>query len=236
AGLARGGLRLGLKKGLAEGTEAGVRREARSAVTQNPHAVARAHKEKVCVDDRSTSRPDEWSCRKPISLPGSLPLLFTRTFESSYRAGRWFGVSWASTLDQRLEIDAEGVVFIDADGSILAYPHPAPNVPVLPGHGRRWPLDRTLDGYTVTDPESGHVRRFSLDGRLVQVDDRNGAWIVYDYDGDGVPTGIRHSGGYELRIDTEEGRVIRLSLGDGTRILDYRYDEGQPHRSHQLLR
>ncbi|WP_208875030.1 DUF6531 domain-containing protein [Streptomyces sp. PBH53] len=227
AGLARGGLRLGLKKGLAEGTEAGVRREARSAVTQNPHAVARAHKEKVCVDDPVDVATGRMVLpQTDLLLPGSLPLLFTRTFESSYRAGRWFGVSWASTLDQRLEIDAEGVVFIDADGSILAYPHPAPNVPVLPGHGRRWPLDRTLDGYTVTDPESGHVRRFSLDGRLVQVDDRNGAWIVYDYDGDGVPTGIRHSGGYEVRIGVEDGRVIRLSLGDGTRILDYRYDEG----------
>ncbi|MET8579915.1 putative T7SS-secreted protein [Streptomyces collinus] len=231
AGLARGGLRLGLrtaaKEGLEEGAEAGVRREARAAAERNPHAAARAEKDKVCVDDPVDVAT---GCvilpQTDLVLPGSLPLVFTRTFESSYRSGRWFGVSWASTLDQRLEIDAQGVVLVDGDGSILTYPHPAPDVPVLPHHGRRWPLARTFDGFTVTDPESGHVRHFDDAGRLVQVDDRNGGWIVYDYDGDGVPTGIRHSGGYEVRIVVEQGRVTSLSLADGTRILDYGYQEG----------
>ncbi|MER6200448.1 putative T7SS-secreted protein [Streptomyces sp. NPDC001586] len=44
-----------------------------------------------------------------IALPGSLPLLFRRTFDSSHRSGRWFGPAWSSTVDQRLEIDSEGV-------------------------------------------------------------------------------------------------------------------------------
>ncbi|MFJ9417337.1 DUF6531 domain-containing protein [Streptomyces sp. NPDC101227] len=47
-----------------------------------------------------------------ITLPASLPLTFNRTFESSYRTGRWFGPTWMSTVDQRLEIDAEGVILI----------------------------------------------------------------------------------------------------------------------------
>jgi hypothetical protein len=38
-----------------------------------------------------------------------------RTTASSYRAGRCFGTSWASTLDQRLEVDADGISFAAAE-------------------------------------------------------------------------------------------------------------------------
>ena len=45
-----------------------------------------------------------------VALPGTLPLVFTRrALESGYHLGRWFGPSWSSTVDQRLEIDSEGV-------------------------------------------------------------------------------------------------------------------------------
>ncbi|MEU2428189.1 putative T7SS-secreted protein [Streptomyces sp. NPDC007861] len=166
-----------------------------------------------------------------LVLPGALPLVFTRTFESSYRSGRWFGPAWASTIDQRLEIDAEGVIFVREDGSLLAYPHPAPGVPVQPEHGNRWPLDRQPDGYTVTDPETGRVWHFTVreDGAaalLAQIDDRNGAWISFTYAPDGTPLSVSHSSGYGLCFTSSEGRVTSLSLADGTRILDYGYAGG----------
>jgi YD repeat-containing protein len=226
-GLAEGGLRLALKDGAKEAAEQGLRKGARNAVEENPNAVARIEKDKVCVDDPVDVATGRMVLpQTDLVLAGSLPLVFTRTFESSFRAGRWFGVSWASTLDQRLEIDEQGVVLVDEDGSLLAYPHPAPDVPVMPSHGRRWPLTRTPDGFTVADPESGRLRHFTDDGLLVQVDDRNGAWIAYDHDGEGRPTGVRHSAGYEVRITTVAGRVTSLALADGTRIVDYRYHRG----------
>ncbi|MFG2233757.1 putative T7SS-secreted protein [Streptomyces sp. NPDC048723] len=166
-----------------------------------------------------------------LVLPGALPLVFTRTFESSYRAGRWFGPSWASTVDQRLEIDEEGVILVREDGSLLAYPHPEPGVPVLPGHGQRWPLVLDADGgYTVTDPESGHVRHFTDEGLLSQLDDRGGAWITFEYDETGAPTALSHSGGYELRLSSAEGRITGLALADGTQVLRYAYTDG--HLTH----
>ncbi|MFJ7268794.1 putative T7SS-secreted protein [Streptomyces sp. NPDC099050] len=175
-----------------------------------------------------------------IALPGSFPLVFARTFESSYRAGRWFGPSWSSTVDQRLEIDSEGVVFVCEDGSLLAYPHPAPGVPVLPTHGRPWPLDRDQGNYTVTDPETGHVRHFTeRDGELAlltQIDDRHGRWIAFDYDEAGAPASIVHHGGYHLKLTTTDGRVTALHLAgaarDGTdqEILRYGYTDG--HLTH----
>ncbi|GAA2450485.1 putative T7SS-secreted protein [Streptomyces lavendulocolor] len=171
-----------------------------------------------------------------ITLPGSLPLLFTRTFESSYRAGHWFGPTWASTIDQRLEIDSEGIVFICEDGGLLAYPHPAPGVPVMPTHGRRWPLDRDQDTYTVTDPATGRVWHFTEQdpdlALLTQIDDRNGRWITFEYDRSGAPTSIVHHGGYHLKLTTEQGRITALHLAgaapDGTdqEILRYGYTGG----------
>ncbi|MEU0913167.1 DUF6531 domain-containing protein [Streptomyces althioticus] len=37
-----------------------------------------------------------------LELGGLLPLIARRTHVSTYRRGRYFGRSWASTLDQRL--------------------------------------------------------------------------------------------------------------------------------------
>ncbi|MGX6741937.1 putative T7SS-secreted protein [Streptomyces xantholiticus] len=171
-----------------------------------------------------------------IALPGSLPLVFQRTHDSSRRSGRWFGPTWSSTVDQRLEIDSEGVIFTCAEGSLLAYPHPAPGVPVMPTHGRRWPLDRVDDGYTITDPETGQVLHFADHNAdlalLAQIDDRNGRWITFEHNESGAPTSIVHHGGYHLKLTTHEGRVTALHLagaapdGSDQEILRYGYTDG----------
>lgn len=180
-----------------------------------------------------------------VSLPGALPLVFTRRVESGYVAGRWFGPSWSSTADQRLEIDAEGVVFISEDGLLLAYPHPAPGLPTLPSTGPRWPLERDPDGdYTLTDPETGHVRHFTgpADGGdgngdgialIDQISDRNGHWITFDYDpADHAPTRITHSSGYRLLLTTSDARITALHLAGGSpdgsdlALLRYAYTDG----------
>ncbi|MFC5833585.1 DUF6531 domain-containing protein [Nonomuraea insulae] len=49
---------------------------------------------------------------------------------------RWFGPGWASTFDQRLEIDEEGVLLAPATGAILSFPHPGPDE-VVPPEGVR---------------------------------------------------------------------------------------------------
>ncbi|MEU6059646.1 putative T7SS-secreted protein [Streptomyces sp. NPDC047097] len=172
-----------------------------------------------------------------VVLPGLLPLVFRRRVASDYRAGRWFGPSWSSTADERLEIDSEGIVHVREDGLLLAYPHPATGVPVLPSHGPRWPLDRSPDGdYTVLDPISGQVRRFSPHGEdqalLTRVDDRNGNWIAFDHDEAGAPVAIVHHGGYHLRLTTADGRVTALHLvggaadGGDQELLRYGYTGG----------
>ncbi|GGP93452.1 hypothetical protein GCM10010233_06960 [Streptomyces pseudogriseolus] len=172
------------------------------------------------------------------TLPGSLPLLFTRRAASDYRCGWWFGPSWASTVDQRLEVDDDGIVFVTEDGMLLVYPHPtAPRHPVLPEAGPRCGLTRLDDGgYTIDDPLTGAVRRFSPPSEgialLERVSDRNGDAIEFDYTDDGTPSAIRHSGGHHIRVTVEEGRVAALHLvgaaedGADVTLRRYAYSDG----------
>ncbi|MER5362703.1 DUF6531 domain-containing protein, partial [Streptomyces sp. NPDC002785] len=232
-GLIKGGLRAGMKDLLKR-----PKGKNRHGHEQNPDSNGQQCSKVKCANDPIDVATGRMLLpQTDIALPGSLPLIFERVFDSSYRAGRWFGTGWSSTVDQRLEIDAEGVVFSCNEGSLLAYPHPAPGVPVMPTHGRRWPLDRVDDGYTVTDPETGRVRYFvdHAGGELAllaQIDDRNGRWITFEYDETGAPTSIVHHGGYHLKLTTNDGRVTALHLAgaapDGTdqEILRYGYTDG----------
>lgn len=172
-----------------------------------------------------------------VELAGILPLVLERTHVSSYRAGGLFGISWASTLDQRLEVDSQGICFASADGMVLVYAHPVE--PVLPAEGPRWPLARTGDGgYTVTDPQLGRTLHFPppLGGQalwLTSISDRNGYRIDIVRDEAGIPLEIRHSGGYRIAVDAHSGRVRSLRLitsghngqAQGPILVRYGYDD-----------
>ncbi|WP_327295954.1 DUF6531 domain-containing protein [Streptomyces sp. NBC_01197] len=190
-----------------------------------------------------------------LSLPGTLPLILERTHISSYRWGGWFGPSWASTLDQRLQIDDQGVIYTTPDGARLIYPHPDPdsNNPVYPETGSRLALtwDTETDGaLTITDPDTGHTHTFHTpqptnDGQAVDlplqtITDRNNQRITLHYTDNGTPTHITHTGGYHLTLDHHptQPRITALRLIDpsspdpsGTLLRSYQYnDEG--HLTH----
>ena len=171
-----------------------------------------------------------------VSLPAVLPLVIGRAYRSSWRAGRWFGTSWASSLDQRLRIAPDRITGVFADGRVLSWPCRSSEdgpVPVtgLPVTGPRWRLERTGDGaFTVTDPQAGLVWRFEGRGEelpLVSVADRRGSQIRFGYTEHGEPAWITHSGGYRVRVVMSGGRVAELRLatpaGDVT-LAGYRYD------------
>jgi RHS repeat-associated protein len=179
-----------------------------------------------------------------VRLPGALSLVISRAHRSSYRAGRWFGRSWASTLDQRLEVTEQGVFFAAADTVVLCYPHPGENgEPVLPLAGARRPLaGQPGGGYTVTDTQAGLVWRFeprsgyylSSDGHgelpLVSVTDRAGHQIAVSYALDGTPQVIAHDGGYRVLVQVTGSRVTGLDLaaagadGADVPLTRYSYD------------
>ncbi|MFF3380105.1 DUF6531 domain-containing protein [Streptomyces sp. NPDC002680] len=174
-----------------------------------------------------------------ITLPGTLPLVFSRRVASDHRIGWWFGPTWASTLDQHLEADADGIVFVTEDGLLLAYPHPIgpDDSPIFPETGPRWPLTRLgTGGYRIDDPLTGHARHFTRpnDGiaLLTRIADRNNNTITFDYDEYGTPLSIRHSGGYHLKLTADDGRITSLALanaaedGSDVTIRTYSYTGG----------
>ncbi|MBW5483996.1 type IV secretion protein Rhs [Streptomyces bambusae] len=179
-----------------------------------------------------------------LTLPGALPLILRRTHLAAYRYGQWFGRSWASTLDERIELDpaGPGAVWAREDGSLLVYPRlPAPDGdPVLPLEGPRLAL--TYEGryedettYAVTDPRSGLTRTFtgspyrvSTAYWLTGIEDRNNNHISFSRTPDGAPTSVTHSGGYTVQLTTDADRLATLSVrapeGPVT-VLSYGYDE-----------
>ncbi|WP_411090554.1 RHS repeat-associated core domain-containing protein [Streptomyces sp. 049-1] len=222
-----GGLAKGLKaargaglKGMANGLK-GLGKNARSMLGSSKDAFSRlATKVRQGLSDPiDMATGMMFLPQTDVDLPGDLPLVFQRRVQSNYRAGWWFGPSWTSTIDQRLELDSEGVIFVTDDGRLLSYPHPAAaEEAVFPEAGPRLPLVRLEDGgYQVSDPLTGVAFRFGEpdhDGCAVlrSVSDRNGRWIEFDFDEAGVPLAARSSGGYHLRFTVEEGRVTALHL------------------------
>jgi hypothetical protein len=123
---------------------------------ETPESAARdGERRAVAADIRTTAKdPIDVASSEVIlrqsdaELPRVLPLGPERTHLSSYRCGRWFGVSWASTLDQHLDVTANGVYFASADGMVLAYPPASLGAMLLPAEGPRLPLTLRDDGST----------------------------------------------------------------------------------------
>jgi uncharacterized protein YukE len=81
-----------------------------------------------------------------LTLAGILPVTVRRVHRSSYRAGRWFGRTWASTLDQRLEVSERAVCLAGADSVVLRYRRRTPAASRCcrsPGRGGRWSATAT---------------------------------------------------------------------------------------------
>ncbi|MEV0165163.1 RHS repeat-associated core domain-containing protein [Nonomuraea fuscirosea] len=165
-----------------------------------------------------------------VELPGALPLHLERTHLSGCHTGRWFGRSWASTLDQRLEVDADGLCLATETGALLTFPHPELDGESRPDGGPALILRETDTGYAVTDPLTGRTTCFAETTEpgvlpIAAITDRNGARIDVRYT-DGLPTEVVHSGGYHLDIETHQGRIVEIRLrGAGQTLLSYAYDE-----------
>ncbi|MFE0099528.1 RHS repeat-associated core domain-containing protein [Streptomyces sp. NPDC059009] len=225
-GLAKGGL-----KGMAKAAKGGM-----GKLRQQAQMMA----ERRCKSDPiDVVTGDMVASAVDVELPGVLPLTLERHHVSSVQSGRWFGAAWASTLDQRLLLDSDGVRFVTEDGMVLSYPVPEPEVSVLPVMGPRWPLQwSAADGGTLTvhRPESGLTSHFrALPGTsgaelpLAAVTDRNANTVTFAYDADGMPREVSHSGGYRVGVELDrEARRIRalrlLSDPEQPPIVRYGYD------------
>ena len=94
-------------------------------VASDPAAAARPPADiPTAGDPVDVATGDVVLAQTDVTLPGLLPLVVERMHRSSWRAGRWFGRSWASTFDQRLQVRADRVIGVFADGRVLIWPQP----------------------------------------------------------------------------------------------------------------
>ncbi|SFP32563.1 RHS repeat-associated core domain-containing protein [Amycolatopsis arida] len=199
----------------------------------NPHDTKTPEGSRnTCNDPIDIATGEVVAGQVDVELPGVLPLVLRRTHVSSYRVGRSFGRSWASTLDQRLEFDDQGVVYVAEDGMLLVYPATTNTEAVLPRVGPRWPLCRTAEGYTITRRDSGQTLHFPAgptEAPLTAVGDRNGNRIDFDRDSEGMVASVRHSGGYRIDVDIAGSRVRELRLrgasGPDVPLVRFGYDD-----------
>ncbi|MEU3493075.1 RHS repeat-associated core domain-containing protein [Kitasatospora cineracea] len=202
---------------------------------------------------RTEGRPEESRCpggepvdmatgrmftdESDVRFSGSLPLEFTRSFDSGLLTGRWMGPKWLCPFDERLEIDADGLVHVRPDRITQSYPHPEPGDPVHPLGGAVRELDLMGGLFTVTEPATGLIRTFTRtsdgdEALLTEVRDRHGRHYTLAYDEDGVPLSITHSGGHRLLVTVDNDRITALRLagagdnGGDALLTRYGYTDG----------
>ncbi|GAB3713512.1 RHS repeat-associated core domain-containing protein [Amycolatopsis oliviviridis] len=167
-----------------------------------------------------------------VEIDAALPLSLRRSHFSTYRAGIGLGPTWASTVDQRLEVEDGEVGFAAEDGTLLTYP--VAEGAVLPVEGPYWPLKRSPEGgYVIEQPDLQRMLYFTPDGvgglPLTAIFDNDGQRIHFVHDLQGVLREIRHSGGTRVEVETTEGLVTAFTLlgdeeTDRTELVRYRYD------------
>ncbi|MBK1789206.1 DUF6531 domain-containing protein, partial [Prauserella cavernicola] len=180
---------------------------------------------KTCVTDPvDVATGEVLMTQVDLVLPGDAgDLELSRTHLSSYRAGRWFGRSWASTVDQRLEFSGDRVRFYSEDGMVLVYPLPT-GQPVLPLEGPRYPLWRTPEGYRLSTGE--RELDFAGAGRIAALTaiEQYGSRTEFAYGADGAPTALRRDDGTEIRFGTADGRVVTLGAPGAAPLVRFGYN------------
>lgn len=172
-----------------------------------------------------------------LALEGVLPLLLKRVHASGYRIGRSFGPSWATLLDERLEVNDDGTLdYVRGDASLLVYDPPFDGAVTLPHYGPdMWALRRVDGGFAITDPITGIQRTFVAHDAdrafLRDLVDRRGNWMRIARDGLGQPQSLTHSAGYRVRFGWEDRRIGAIWLddpasGDPQLIRQFGYTDG----------
>jgi RHS repeat-associated protein len=192
-----------------------------------PRDRALPDESKVCVSDPvDVATGEVVMTQVDLTVPGeSGDLVLSRTHLSSYRAGRWFGRSWASTMDQRLVSDGEHLRYFAEDGMVLVYPLPGDDAPVLPLEGPRHPLHRFPGGYRLSD--GSRELHFSAAGRNVfplTVIEQDGSRTAIEYTDSGAPETIRRDDGVKIQIYTADGRIVGLGAPGAAPLVKFGYN------------
>ncbi|MET7994342.1 DUF6531 domain-containing protein [Amycolatopsis sp. NPDC005232] len=210
-----------------DGPGVGVPKSGPSPKPDGPRDRALPSDSKVCVSDPvDVATGEVVMTQVDVTMPGEVgDLVLSRTHLSSYRAGRWFGPSWASTVDQQLTVGSEHIRYYAEDGMVLVYPRPADDAPVMPLEGPRHPLRRAPGGYRLS--AGPRELQFADVGRNVfplTVIEQDGSRTTIEYTPDGAPIAVRRDDGSEIRIVTATSRIVALAAPGAAPLVRFGYN------------
>lgn len=174
-----------------------------------------------------------------LSLPGDLPLVLTRKHSSDWTYGHWFGLSWSSSFDERIDVHTDLVgrrsaVVVAADTRAHVFKNLEVGEDARPVAGGPLRLQAGDDGgYRLLDTASGETRHYGTvvggTAWLSSITNASGDWIRFERDEQGAPTEVTHSAGYRVAVATSGQRVTGLAVtrpdgADPSEVMSYRYD------------
>ncbi|SFB61309.1 RHS repeat-associated core domain-containing protein [Amycolatopsis marina] len=196
----------------------------------NPRDTGVGVDDRVCKSDPvDIATGDVVMTQVDLTMPGERgDLVLSRTHVSSYRAGRWFGRSWASTLDQRLEADPEHICYFSEDGMILVFPHPAGEAAVFPVEGPRYVLRRAAGGYRLSagtrELTFAAVRGAGKGVFPLTAIEQDGSRTAIEYTPTGAPSVVRRDDGRTIRITATDQRIVALGAPGAEPVVRFGYN------------
>lgn len=174
-----------------------------------------------------------------LTLPGDLPLILSRKHSSDWTYGHWFGPSWSSTFDERIDVHTDLVgrrsaVVVAADTRAHVFKNLTAGEDARPVAGGALRLRVDEDGaYRLLDTATGETRHYgAVEGGtawLSSITNPSGEWIRFTRVEQGAPAEVTHSAGYRVQVATTGNRVTGLSVtrpdgADAVQVTAYRYD------------
>ncbi len=109
------------------------------------------------------------------------PLSFTRTYNSTSSENSILGYGWSCSFTDRLQINEDGIIRVLSTGRHITY-DAAGNGSWITRGGKSNTIEETADGYQLTTSKKD-IRSYDAQGRLIQIQRRNGATEMYSYNG-----------------------------------------------------
>ncbi len=160
-----------------------------------------------------------------LTLPGAMPLTFSRYYNAhSDRLGT-LGYRWSHTYDTHLEFSGSDVAVVFGQGREDGFLHQTNGTYRVADPRVHSALVKETDGtFTLTTKEN-LLYRFAAAGVLTEIEDLNGNAIELAYDGQGRLSTVTAPGDRTLELAYQSGRLSTVTDPLGA-VFSYAYDSG----------